>query len=186
MQRQGIWNKRIVAVAGLFCGLSIVVIGVQQKQARRTTDPPIAGRGKLGQDLFLAIDHRNTSEIKALLSKGADPNSRNGLEFTPLYIASASFQMDVMVELLNAGAEPDAESNYGTPLMFAAGSGNLAGAKILLAKGVDINAGRNDGMTVLMAASYSGNPDFVSELVNRKAAPLDEPVERTEPNDTAP
>lgn len=160
---------KVVFGSCLICCLSIGAIGFQQKQARKTTDPPIAGRGKLGQDLFLAIDHRDMAGVKTLLSKGADPNSRNGLEFTPLYIAAASYQMDVMGELLKAGAEPDAESNYGTPLMFAAASGNIDGAKILLEKGVDINASRNDGMTVLMAASYAGNPDFVNELLIRKA-----------------
>lgn len=140
----------------------------QDQQKRKTTDPPTMAKGKLGQDLFLAIDHRDISAVKNLIEKGADPNSRNGLEFTPIYVAAASYQMDVMGELLKAGADPDAESNYGTPLMFAAATGNIAGANILLAKDVDINASRNDGMTVLMMASYSGNPAFVGELLNRK------------------
>jgi ankyrin repeat protein len=141
----------------------------QVKQVRKSTEPPIAGHGKLGQDLFLAIDHRNINEVKSLLKNGADPNSRNGLEFTPLYIASASYQMDVMGELLRAGADADAESNYGTPLMFAAATGHTFGADILFSKNVNVNASRNDGMTVLMMASYSGNPKFVSELIERKA-----------------
>ncbi len=158
-------NISVAAVVMSTTGLH----NLQEKQGRKSTEPPMAARGKMGQDLFLAIDHRDVAQVKALLSKGADPNSRNGLEFTPLYIASASYQMDVMCELLKAGAEPDAESNYGTPLMFAASSGNVVGARILLGKGVDIEATRNDGMTILMMASYSGNPEFVSELIGRKA-----------------
>lgn len=141
----------------------------QQKGSRKSTEAPIMPKGKMGQDLFLAIDHRNTAEVQALLKKGADPNSRNGLEFTPLYIASASYQMDVMGDLLKAGADVDAESNYGTPLMFAAATGNIYGANILLAKGANVNATRNDGMTILMMASYSGNPAFVGELLKRNA-----------------
>jgi ankyrin repeat protein len=160
-------QARMVLVVSLVCALSVGAIGYQQKQTRKSTDPPTMPKGKFGQDLFLAIDHRDTLAVKTLLEKGADPNSRNGLEFTPLYVASASYQMDVMAELIKAGANPDAESNYGTPLMFAAMSGNITGAKILLDKGANINTARNDGMTILMMASYSGNPLFVGELLKR-------------------
>ena len=142
----------------------------QEKQARKSTEPPIAGRGKLGQDIFLAIDHRDLAAVQALIKKGGDPNSRNGLEFTPLHIAAASYQMDVMGALLSAGADADAESNYGTPLMFASATGNIAGANILFAKGVNVNATRNDGMSVLMMASYSGNPALVGALLQQKAS----------------
>ena len=138
-------------------------------QVRKTTDPPVAAKGKFGQDLFLAIDHRDLSSVQALIKKGADPNSRNGLEFTPLYLASASYQMDVMQELIKAGASPDAESAYGTPLMFAAATGNVPGANILLSHNVNVNAVRSDGMSVLMMGANSGNPDFVATMVQHKA-----------------
>ena len=114
-------------------------------QVRKSTDPPVAAKGKLGQDLFLAIDHRDLKGVEALIAKGADPNARNGLEFTPLYIAAASFQPDVMQVLLHAGANPDATSTYGTPLTFAALSGDFPGAQMLLSLGVNPNAARSDG-----------------------------------------
>src|SRR5205814_471336 len=78
-----------------------------QTPPRKSTDPPIAASGKLGQDLFLAIDHRDLAAVQALLAKGADPNARNGLEFTPLHVAAASHQKDVMEALLHDGAKPD-------------------------------------------------------------------------------
>ncbi|MEI8281658.1 MAG: ankyrin repeat domain-containing protein [Armatimonadota bacterium] len=160
-------NLSIAAVAWSVTGKTSHV--GQEKRGRKSTEAPIAGHGKLGQDIFLAIDHRDLAGVQALLKKGGDPNSRNGLEFTPLYIASASYQMDVMGELLKAGADADAESNYGTPLMFAAATGNIAGANILFSKGVNVNAVRNDGMSVLMMASYSGNPALVGALLEHKA-----------------
>jgi ankyrin repeat protein len=67
-----------------------------QNQTRKTTDPPAPAQGKYGQDLFLAVDHRDLAKLKSLLKHGADPNSRNGLGFTPLYMASASHQPDAM------------------------------------------------------------------------------------------
>lgn len=140
-----------------------------QPEHRRTTDPPIASKGKLGQDLFLAVEHRNVEEVETLLKKGADPNSRNGLEFTPLYIAAASHQPDVMKALLAAKAQPHAESPYGTALTFAAMGGHAEGARILLGKNADPNFARVDGATVLMMAAQSGNPELVGEILKAKA-----------------
>lgn len=140
-----------------------------QTSGRRSNEAPVPGRGKLGQDLFLAIDHRDTEGVRGLLKQGADPNALNGLEIRPLFLASASYQMDVMQELLKAGAKPDAASTYGTPLTFAAGSGNLAGASILLGRGANPNTIRSDGISVLMMAANAGNPALVAELIKHKA-----------------
>jgi ankyrin repeat protein len=139
------------------------------KQNRKSTDAPVMARGKMGQDLFLAIDHRDLAGVQSLLKKGADPNSRNGLEFTPLYIAAASHQTDVMKALIAAGAKPDDGSTYGTPLTFAAITANVEGANLLLSLGADVNAPRTDGITVLMMAANAGSPELVSELIKRKA-----------------
>ncbi|MBI1757017.1 MAG: ankyrin repeat domain-containing protein [Fimbriimonas ginsengisoli] len=139
------------------------------EQGRKTTDAPIAPRGKMGQDLFLAIDHRDLAGVQSLLKQGADPNSSNGLEFRPLYIAAASHQLDVMQALLDAGAKADEPSSYGTPLTFACMTGNIEGAKLLLDRGVKVNFLRTDGMTPLMEASNTGAPDVVEELLKHKA-----------------
>ncbi len=141
----------------------------QNKFARKTTDPPTMPRGNKGQDLFLAVNHRDAAAVQALLKQGADPNSRNGLEFTPLDVAAASHQTDVMETLLQSGAKVDAPSPYGTALTFAALGGNVEGIDLLLAKGADINASRADGITVLMLASRTGADKVVQELIRRKA-----------------
>jgi ankyrin repeat protein len=139
------------------------------QQGRKSTDPPTMSKGKLGQDLFLAIDHRDLAGVQALLKNGADPDSRNGLELTPLDIAAASHQLDVMKALLAAGAKADAESTYGTPLSFACATAHLEGVQMLLGLGADVNAARTDGMTALMMASNSGHPGVVGELLKAKA-----------------
>lgn len=139
------------------------------RQTRKTTDPPVAARGKMGQDLFLAIDHRDIAGVKALIKQGADPNSRNGLEFTPLDVAAASHQADVMESLLTAGAKADAPSAYGTALMFAAATGNAEGAALLLSRGAEVDVTRGDLNTPLLMASNAGNPAVVAELIGHKA-----------------
>ena len=143
--------------------------GGQEKTARKTTDPPTKSRGKLGQDLFLAVDHRDLAGVQALLKRGADPDARNGLDFTPLYIAAASHQPEIMETLLSAGAKVDAASFYGTPLAFAVQSGNVPGMHLLLAHGANTNPRRADGITVLMLASRIDALEAVSELLSLKA-----------------
>lgn len=154
--------------------LTLVVAGVAyqsgpQATHRKSTDNPIAPKGALVQDLFIAIGRRDVGELKALLAKGGDPNGRNALEFTPLDMAAASFQPDAMQVLIDAGAKPDDENTYGTALTFAASSGNVPGVKLLLAKDVRVDVARTDGMTPLMMAAQSGSLETVGELIAHKA-----------------
>ena len=143
--------------------------GGSKPAARKSTDPPVMPEGRYGQDLFLAIDHRNSAEVSRLIRKGADTNARNGLEFTPLALAAGSHQPDVMRLLLDAGAKHDVDTTYGTPLLFAAMGAHAEGAKILLDKGARVNSSRSDGTTVLMMAANAGVPPVVAELLKRGA-----------------
>ena len=136
---------------------------------RKSTDAPIAPTGKLGQDLFFALDHRDLATLQDLIKKGADPNARNGLEFTPLYIAAASHQPQAMKALIDAGAKIDAESPYGSPLAFASATAHFAGAQMLISKGANVNVTRVDGIHPLMMAAYSGSPELVALLIKNKA-----------------
>lgn len=117
----------------------------------------------------MAIGRQDLPELQSLLKQGADPNSRNGLMFTPLYLASATAQTDAIEALLKAGASLDAGSPYGTPLVFAAASGAVPAINLLISRGADINAARADGVNVLMFASRAGAVDVVSDLLRRKA-----------------
>lgn len=164
-------TARVLSLGLLVSGLAMIAIGFEggEESHRSSTAAPVPPRGKMGQDLFLAIDHRDVAAVQSLLDKGADPNSRNGLEMTPLHIAAASYQPEVVQALLKAGASFDMNTNYGTPLAFAAMTGNAAGVDTLLAKGAKVNTRRNDGTTVLMMACNSGSPQVVSELIKRKA-----------------
>jgi ankyrin repeat protein len=137
--------------------------------ARTTTEPPVPAPGKLGQDLFIAVNRGDLTSVRSLLQRGADPNARNGLQFTPLFIAAASGQTEVIEALLQAGAKRDAPSPYGTALTFAALSGSVPSLKLLLARGADINPFRADGITVLMMVSRIGDAEIVRELLRRKA-----------------
>lgn len=142
---------------------------VPQDQHRKSTDPPSMGHGKMGSELFMAVGKQDGKGVEALIAQGADVNARNGLEFTPLYLASATYQMGTMNALINAGADVNADSPYGTALLFAGLTGNAPGAQILLAHGADVNVTRSDGKTALMNGANAGSVPFVQEMINHKA-----------------
>ena len=171
MNLRKIARSGTLALAAILPWAGVVLAAPSQNpQAnRRSTDPPIASKGKYGQDLFVAVGRRDLPGVQSLIEKGADVNSRNGLEFAPIYIAAASHQSNVMKVLLEAGANLESESPYGTTLTFAAMTGNAEGARILLDKGANPNHARVDGATVLMMGAQAGNPEFIAEMLKRKA-----------------
>lgn len=123
---------------------------------------------KLGQELFLAVTHRDAAAVRSLLARGADPNARNYLQLTPLMFAAASRQPEVVQHLLAAGAQIEATSPFGTPLTFAAMGGSAPVAELLLARGASVNAQRPDQITVLMLAARDGHADLIRRLLAMK------------------
>jgi len=72
-------------------------------------------------------------------------------------------------EMLAAGAEVNAQDNYGsTPLMWAARNDHAAICTLLLAAGAEVNAQDNNGSIALMWAARYGHADVCDLL--RKAA----------------
>jgi uncharacterized protein len=162
--------------------------------------------------LYLAVDNRNIEGgdypvpkpdldhldlIKALLAKGANPNTKvkdNTLTrtiftmqwffedgATPFIRASQSSDVALMKVLLDYKADPKAvTANGDSALTAAAGIGwvdgvtyerspaeNLEAVRLLLDLGVDPNHANNEGRTALMGAALKGRPDVIRLLVER-------------------
>src|SRR5579863_4395600 len=69
-------------------------------------------------ELFIAITSRDPAAVKGALVRGADPNGRNWLDFTPLMWAAGRGDRQVVDMLLARGAKLDASSIYGSALTF--------------------------------------------------------------------
>jgi ankyrin repeat protein len=151
----------------LFVGLAVLAAPALARTSAGALEP---AQGKLGQDLFMAVNRGDHASVQSLLKRGADPDARNAIGLTPLFIAAASGQTQVIETLLHAGAKLDAPSPFGTALTFAAMAGNTPATKLLLARGADLNPFRPDGITVLMMAARTGNVEIISELLRRKTA----------------
>jgi ankyrin repeat protein len=135
--------------------------------------------------------------VKSLLAHGANPNHRLKLArnvgtlnevslqgATPLVLAAEVNNLEAIKALLAAGADPRITTDQGTTaLMLAAGGGTdiqrarapeeqavaIETAKLLVERGVDVNAVGQYGWTALHAASYQGLTDVIEFLVSKGA-----------------
>jgi cytohesin len=123
-------------------------------------DPELARKENSdGPPLCSAVKFNRPRIVEILLEAGADPNARNKLGESPLYVAvQFGDRSEIITALVEAGAEPDAPNKFGwTPLHGAAKLGKLENVKLLVEKGANINSKTPDGSTPLDFAMNHGN-----------------------------
>lgn len=156
--------------------------------------------------LMLASRAGSTRAVRALLARGADVNAKERTRGqTALMWAAANGRSEVTRVLLEHGADVHARSqsrrlvfNMGgnrsagsasadtpleevplggsTPLLFAARSGDVESARMLLDRGANVEDAQADGNTALIVAIHSGHASVGALLLERganvHAAPL--------------
>jgi hypothetical protein len=88
---------------------------------------------------------------------------------TPLYVASHEGLANTINALLTAGADVNAEGEYGTSLYAAAEKGHTETAQVLVEAGADVNAKGVRCGTALYAAVMRGHTKVVQVLVEAGA-----------------
>jgi len=126
------------------------------------------------RDLRLAnaAERRDWTAVKALLSGAVDPRTPQGDGATALHWAAHWSNLEIVDQLLRAGADVDPVNDHGvTPLALACENGHAAIAGRLLDAGANPNAVLPvQGETVLMTAALAGSVEIVTMLLDRGAA----------------
>ena len=122
--------------------------------------------------LIWATQSENLEIVKLLVDSGADINSVNGEDETPLFKA-ASFGLIRIVEYLLSRSENnviDKSSLSGyTPIYIASCYGYTDTVKLLLEHGADMSIYSSDGKTALERAIQYGHTGVVQQLLNHQA-----------------
>lgn len=144
--------------------------------------------------LMVASRSGSAGVVEPLLAKGANVNARAARGQTALMWAAAQKHSDVVKALLAHGADVHARSDvwsqmmavppHGVPtynrviphggdtaLMFAARSGDLASARLLVAAGASVNDTDAWGVSATVLAAHSGFTALVEFLLERGANP---------------
>jgi ankyrin repeat protein len=147
---------------------------------------------------FTAVHSATTLDAPArdaLLAKKPDVNVASTMagqvptgtlalnHLTPLMFAAPYGETATIARLLENGANVNARDIRGmTALMFTAASDNqnLDAARLLIAKGADVNIKSNDGETALDWARKAGNPKMIALLEKHGAKGNPAPASRLE------
>jgi ankyrin repeat protein/mono/diheme cytochrome c family protein len=111
------------------------------------------------------------AKVRVLLARGAAINAKQIEGRTPLYQAALfPSGTPVLRLLLEKGADPSIATLIGqTPLIAAAGRGDIEAMLLLIEKGANVNVKNGAGDTPLMAAATNGNPRAVQLLLDKGA-----------------
>ena len=156
--------KHTAKVVSMIALASITIIGLSQ-QAHSQSCTKLCDR-----DFWINSD---AAEIISLIQSEGDINVTDNRGSSPLHLAAGfTDNPSVITALINAGAYPDARSEYDwTPLLVAAKNNeNALVVKALLDAGTDLGARTDGGLSPLhVAASSNNNPLVVKALLDHGA-----------------
>lgn len=119
------------------------------------------------RQLLSAARSDNADKIAQLVSAGADVETRDSRERTPLLLAVTEDQVDAARALVEAGADPDALDNrHDTPWLVTGVTGSVEMAKVILAAKPDLTIRNRFGGVSIIPASERGHDDYVAYVVD--------------------
>ena len=126
--------------------------------------------------LHLASSSGHLALVELLVQAGASLEAGEGSVGTPLHLAAQADRADVVLFLLEAGADPAAKTTEGAygiyPLHLAAAAGATNALSALLDHGFPVNAANEaTGVTALHLAVFQAQPEAATLLLEAGADP---------------
>jgi uncharacterized protein len=121
--------------------------------------------------LFEAIETRNLIKVQELIASGVDIEHIEPMSHstTPLGCAVGLGYLEVVLTLLEAGANPNLGGYILPPLAIAIDDDYPEIVKVLIKAGADVNQLLDYRRTILMRAAHDGKREFVQMLVEAGA-----------------
>lgn len=120
--------------------------------------------------LHKATARGHVEVVKYLLSKGADPNVKDGEGASPLRSAVMKENAEVARLLIEGGASVGGRDSSGASLLHdAAGIGSIPVARVLIKAGANLEARDEDGWTPIFRAVHSDEFKMVEYLIEAGA-----------------
>ncbi len=141
---------------------------VSPPDATAATASPTAStrRPRAGTSLVSAVESGDLGRVRSLVDQGNEFLATTETGESLLMRASWHGHKPLVTWLLEAGANPDFQSNRGLSALINAairGHGDVADA--LLSAGASVNLASKDGRTALMAAAWNGHDGLVRRLL---------------------
>jgi hypothetical protein len=136
--------------------------------------------------LLSALDEGRGGAILKAIDAGANIETKDVVEMTPLLVAARNGELPMIQALLDRGANVNARNSHGaTPLMVATTNNHANVVPLLLARGAAIDAKNLDGRTAVCLAALRGYVDLVDILMAHGANPAIADIFRKTPLDYA-
>ena len=154
-----LWSGETPLMTAARTGLIEVVRLLVDKGANINTQEPKRGQTAL----MWAISFRNPETAKLLIERGADISLKTRK-------MQAEGYTPMLIEAYAGNVEGIPQGGYNA-LMFAARTGDMEIAELLLARGADINASSEEDGSALIIASAGGFEDLALYLLEQGADP---------------
>jgi hypothetical protein len=128
--------------------------------------PPNFLADRVGTGLMIGAWEGNIPMMALFVARGADVNAVNANGEQALLHAAWRGKRDAVRWLLDHGAKVNREGLAWSALHYAVFAGNTDIAKVLVARGADINARSTNGSSPLMMAAREGREDLAQMLVS--------------------
>ncbi|XP_029847057.3 histone-lysine N-methyltransferase EHMT2 isoform X2 [Ixodes scapularis] len=144
-------------VCNIFLGLDIFPINVQDDGG--------------WTPLVWASEHRRVEIVRLLLSKGADPNIRDGEENTALHWSAFSGNVEISWMYLQRGSDVNAVNEHGdTPLHIAARQDNYDAVVLLMNHGAQLDLVNKSKDTPIACCKDEKSQSFALLTINQELA----------------